>query len=1089
MSDAARAAPVAAAVQRQQPQPAPSARERERQGAPVDNMTVARMAAQGSGGLTFPGPPLGNQDELRRVQLKRADGSVRGGAPARCSACEERARHAGVQAKCAPCEARTRAPAVAPKCETCDGAESQLVDVARPALADAEGTLPHLGRIQASFGRHDLSQVRTQTGGIAREANEQIGARAFTAGDRIAFRETPDAWLAAHESAHVIQQREGRSPADGVAGEHDAWEQHADRVADTVVAGRSAEPLLDEVAGGERAPTPPVQLDGEKGKADYSKETKDQFAERVKSAAAARLTQNIAALGKWSSYVSSMEAFQLRAQLLTGKLAEYAGSASLVPGGEKKLEQLVGTQDWGQRSYLEAQLKADANYHDTVWGWVDSLRTKSFGYYTTPSMAQKSQVLTGDRPESALPEAKWVPPDFRYAAYADTLTRLDKGEIHSGCQFCHEINHDVQVTIEKYGDWHPEGDPFLTPKFVNDEAALKTPFKFASSSKSTHLPPATDNAEMKVLVDYMKSMDAATPSSAAGTAGGTPAGYPKVVAPPAASTSFTPQNPFLPATEIPATVVTPPPRTNLCGSLPESKDAAPVPKLSAWGPNSAIVADVLARVNAVLMPLGPRGYRVLPAETFDQLWSMTPDNTESVRQSILDSIAARITGYIKLRGDITGGSVPYEELCPIVDELAPSTNELTRVLAMQDVRDQQLKEKILGITELILVGLSFIFPPAQIVTVPTLAALGLVRAGLGFDQMRQGGQWSEGVGAGVYSPQQEAEAASLEKRGMFNVVGGLFSAVTNVASVGSLASAESSLVGKAGEGVSVIKTPAGYMVTHADYPGVAVWIEGNAVEVMNDAGEVVAHGVLYNGQFYMRAGAPAAAAAGEAGSTSTALVPFGSNAMVPYASNELPFFMTGAAPTPATVPFAAAPLAPLALPPGPQPFGLLPPGPQISPRPFTLAGPNPRATSFLLAPAPGAPGVNYFGQPVVPYAGHIGSPLDPAMSARPAFRQGPFTDAQRQGFLAGNDGGTMLTPHHRHQLSVTQSGGIIDELPRAGHPEGNVHLTGPRHPGPSYFRNVPGGEALRQDEITAYWQAKAARLIQVGPNQWIDPGP
>ena len=40
---------------------------------------------------------------------------------------------------------------------------------------------------------------------------------------------------------------------------------------------------------------------------------------------------------------------------------------------------------------------------------------------------------------------------------------------------------------------------------------------------------------------------------------------------------------------------------------------------------------------------------------------------------------------------------------------------------------------------------------------------------------------------------------------------------------------------------------------------------------------------------------------------------------------------------------------------------------------------------------------------------------------------------QRAAFLRGESAGTHLAPHHRHQLSVEQSGGIIDELPGPGH--------------------------------------------------------
>lgn len=58
-----------------------------------------------------------------------------------------------------------------------------------------------------------------------------------------------DLHTAAHEAAHVVQQRGGVALKDGVGAPGDRYEQHADAVADRVVQGRSAEGLLDPLAG------------------------------------------------------------------------------------------------------------------------------------------------------------------------------------------------------------------------------------------------------------------------------------------------------------------------------------------------------------------------------------------------------------------------------------------------------------------------------------------------------------------------------------------------------------------------------------------------------------------------------------------------------------------------------------------------------------------------------------------------------------------------------------------------------------------------------------------------------------------------
>lgn len=131
---------------------------------------------------------------------------------------------------------------------------------AAAGVAGATVGLPHGDVIQQHFGHHDIAGIGTATGGTAADASAALGARAYAHGDRIAFGEPPDLHTAAHEAAHVIQQRGTASQRGGVqriatrGGPGDAAEQHADAVADAVVAGRDAEPLLDEVAEPGAAP-------------------------------------------------------------------------------------------------------------------------------------------------------------------------------------------------------------------------------------------------------------------------------------------------------------------------------------------------------------------------------------------------------------------------------------------------------------------------------------------------------------------------------------------------------------------------------------------------------------------------------------------------------------------------------------------------------------------------------------------------------------------------------------------------------------------------------------------------------------------
>jgi hypothetical protein len=105
--------------------------------------------------------------------------------------------------------------------------------------------LPHRQAIQRSFGpAHDLSGVRAHVGGPAAGANAAMGATAFTTGEHVAFKAPPSLWLAAHEAAHVVQQRSGASLSGGVGHEGDPYERQADTVAGRVAAGRPAHDLL-----------------------------------------------------------------------------------------------------------------------------------------------------------------------------------------------------------------------------------------------------------------------------------------------------------------------------------------------------------------------------------------------------------------------------------------------------------------------------------------------------------------------------------------------------------------------------------------------------------------------------------------------------------------------------------------------------------------------------------------------------------------------------------------------------------------------------------------------------------------------------
>jgi hypothetical protein len=133
------------------------------------------------------------------------------------------------------------------------GGEAGVHAVAAAGFGGAVSQLPYHETIQRAFGPYDVSGVAAYTDGRAQRAAEAMGAEAYASGERVAFGKAPDLHTAAHEAAHVVQQRAGVALAGGVGQRGDGYEQVADGVADAVVRGESAVPLLDQSAGASAA--------------------------------------------------------------------------------------------------------------------------------------------------------------------------------------------------------------------------------------------------------------------------------------------------------------------------------------------------------------------------------------------------------------------------------------------------------------------------------------------------------------------------------------------------------------------------------------------------------------------------------------------------------------------------------------------------------------------------------------------------------------------------------------------------------------------------------------------------------------------
>jgi hypothetical protein len=145
--------------------------------------------------------------------------------------------------------------------EAAGGETAEIHEAAQRGISTPATQLPHLDQIQSAFGRHDISAVRAHVGPDAAASARAMGASAYATGDHVVLGAPTDLFTVAHEAAHVVQQRGGVQLAGGVGAHGDAYERHADAVAERVVTGRSAEDLLAPLAvPGPGAAGPPTAV-------------------------------------------------------------------------------------------------------------------------------------------------------------------------------------------------------------------------------------------------------------------------------------------------------------------------------------------------------------------------------------------------------------------------------------------------------------------------------------------------------------------------------------------------------------------------------------------------------------------------------------------------------------------------------------------------------------------------------------------------------------------------------------------------------------------------------------------------------------
>lgn len=784
-------------------------------------------------------------DVAARIMAKSADGTT--------STMQRRLDATdGIQRKCVACEAaeeEEQESLVQGKREDAS-ASSPAGDKVRNAVGNTAAGTPLAEGIRAQVEpelNSDLSDVRVHTGGDAADAASEIDAKAFTHKNHIylaANQRSDDVELMAHESAHVVQQTGRRQPPELQRRQEQAQN---DRARD-------------------RQAAPDIQRNDE----DHSDETYAEFGERVKTAAIARLQHNIEVLGEWHSYVMDMSGFELQTQLMTSLVSEYAKTASQTPAGRARFETFAGTENPHERAFRGSQLAPDAEYRETVGNFMAFLASKTKGYTTSPSVAQRLQVRAGDREASDLAEPRSVGPDPRYSAYAGPIQRFQTGE-SGGCQTCHDINRAWQQTADIYGDPLPSGPAFrgFEPLVELDEGGERTDV-FGLNER--------DHAAVQAFIDDLESSSPPTGDSGATSA---PSRETPTSEPPGSETEA---NPFLPDAPVPEGVELPPLRSDLCGEpspAGDERDARSNFDPSTWGPNSAIVADIIGRIGAVLTPLGPRGYQVIERRSFDELWAAGPDGMGAAQSQIAGDIETKQREYRQLQERIRGGEVPFTDLCPIVDELLPSTNARVRHRVLREIAEQRFIEFLVQAADFALLALAFIYPPSIVATLPLRVGLGLAKVAVGTNQIRRGRDINLGQGAGVFSREQEARAEGDISAGWMNILAGGI----DLAGIGASRLLRRPPTPMEQELIANGWRRQGGIVWTRPGQSKTIWQSGNTFEFMDESGRYVGrvHELGDGRQLIepLTGGGGGGLATGR-GTSSTALAPSQSGPMVPW---------------------------------------------------------------------------------------------------------------------------------------------------------------------------------------------------------------
>lgn len=180
------------------------------------------------------------------------------------------------------------------------------------------------------------------------------------------------------------------------------------------------------------------------------------------------------------------------------------------------------------------------------------------------------------------------------------------------------------------------------------------------------------------------------------------------------------------------------------------------------------IAHSLNQIRDYLRPLGDEGYRIISTAMI----TGATDASELVN-AVVAAIDERRSGYLKLVEEIQAPSYNFLEPLQTLQQLLPLADSDVRAVVEGELRRQQEEKEAEGIAQAILgvaALLLTVFPP----TAPVGLALGAGLAAWGFasgyEDWQQGRRYQMGMGAGVFTREQEDAGRALEAMGLATMV-------------------------------------------------------------------------------------------------------------------------------------------------------------------------------------------------------------------------------------------------------------------------------------------------------------------------------